>query len=293
MNLFFGLKIVTVLFFLVMFVRRANWVWGVGLLTVTTAVFLDTVLAVFGREDLLTQSGAFFYVITGLLMGGTAVWLFGLLWPHLQDSDTATQFRPRRTTQRPAPPQPYTDQLDNSIGLPRRGVSMANEATAYDRQQLYDQIRFNLGPDDVYDLIFDLDMNENDVLSPHATFTETIVHIMDQAQAAERMGDLALAVERILTPIPADHMPRLDHLSADTPPAILRRYLLTFYFRDQLRELARTMNVDWEQLGHDSKQTTVRTFLLYLVRRNRMAELIELLQVQGVAAQGVPLSPTE
>jgi hypothetical protein len=291
MNLFFVLKIVAVFFFLIMFVRRANWVWGIGLLTVTTAVFLDTVFSVFGGADLLEQSGFFYYVVAGFLVGGAAVWLFGLLWPHLNLAN-ANAFRPRLSRQRPAPPLPYTNELDNSVSQPRRGTSMANEATAYDRQQLYDQIRFNLGPDDVYDLIFDLEMNENDVLMPHATFTETIINIMDQAQEGERMGEMALAVERILTPIPADHMPRLDRLSSETPPAILRRYLLTFYFADQLRDMAQQLNVDWEQLGHDTKQTTVRTFLLYLLRRNRLPELIDMLQAQGTSTL-TPASPTE
>ncbi len=277
MNIFFIFKILAVVFCLAMFIRRANWVWGIGLLTVTTAVFLDTVFSAFGTDDLLTQSGFFFYIIVGLLVGGAGIWLFGLLWPHLNTAE-GQPFRPRLSTKRPPPPEAYTNELDNSVGLPRRGVSMANEATAYDRQQLYDQIRFNLGPDDVYDLIFDLEMNENDVLMPHATFTETIINIMDQAQATERMGDLALAVERILTPIPADHMPRLDRLTAETPPAILRRYLLTFYFVDQIHTLANFLDVEWAQLGHDTKQTTVRTFLLYIMRRNRLPELIELMQ---------------
>lgn len=287
MNIFFVLKIVAVLFCLVMFLRRANWVWGIGLLTVTTAVFLDTVFSVFGPDTLLDQSGFFYYIMIGLLIGGAGIWLFGLLWPHLNTAE-GQPFRPLQSSKRPPPPQPYTNELDNSVGLPRRGVSMANEATAYDRQQLYDQIRFNLGPDDVYDLIFDLEMNENDVLMPHATFTETIINIMDQAQAMERMGDLALAVERILTPIPADHMPRLDRLTAETPPAILRRYLLTFYFVDQIHDLAHQLDIEWAQLGHDTKQTTVRTFLLYLIRRNRLPELIELMQTTPAVS-----TPTE
>jgi hypothetical protein len=290
MNLLFLLKIATVLFFLVMFLRRANWVWGVGLLTVTTAVFIDTVLAVFG-QNLINQGGFFFYIIAGLLIGGMAVWFIGLLWPYIQQQQgatTASQFRPRLSTQRPPPPQPYTNELDDSRSLPRRGISMSNEATAYDRQQLYDQIRFNFGADELYDLIFDLELNENDVLIPHVPFTASIINIMDEAQAAERMGELALAVERILTPIPPDHMPRLDRLTIETPPAILRRYLLTFYFRDQLRQMAEQLQVDWEQLGHDTKQTTVRTLLLYLIRRNRLGDLIELLHTSTPTPQPTP-----
>ena len=42
-------KILIILIFLVMFMRRPSLAWGVGLLTVTTAVLLDTVLGTFDR----------------------------------------------------------------------------------------------------------------------------------------------------------------------------------------------------------------------------------------------------
>ncbi|NIT55545.1 MAG: hypothetical protein GWN00_04715, partial [Aliifodinibius sp.] len=37
--------------------------------------------------------------------------------------------------------------------------------TAYDRKMLYEQIRYRFSPDDILDLIFDLSINENDVIA--------------------------------------------------------------------------------------------------------------------------------
>ncbi|MEZ4594930.1 MAG: hypothetical protein R3D55_27875, partial [Chloroflexota bacterium] len=58
--------------FLFMFWRRPSLKWGVGLLTVTSAVLLDTFLGTFNREEMLAQFGFFFYIIAGLLLGGIA-----------------------------------------------------------------------------------------------------------------------------------------------------------------------------------------------------------------------------
>ena len=44
------LKLLVVLFFLIMFIRRPRVAWGIGLLTVTTAVLLDTLLGTFNRR---------------------------------------------------------------------------------------------------------------------------------------------------------------------------------------------------------------------------------------------------
>ena len=49
------LKLLIVLIFLVKFLRRPSVVWGIGLLTVTTAVLLDTLLGTFDRDALLAE----------------------------------------------------------------------------------------------------------------------------------------------------------------------------------------------------------------------------------------------
>lgn len=51
------LKLLVVLFFLIMFIRRPSAVWGIGLLTVTTAALLDTLLGTFNREEMLAELG--------------------------------------------------------------------------------------------------------------------------------------------------------------------------------------------------------------------------------------------
>ena len=51
------LKLLVVLVFLAKFLRRPSLVWGIGLLTVTTAVLLDTLLGTFDRDALLAEMG--------------------------------------------------------------------------------------------------------------------------------------------------------------------------------------------------------------------------------------------
>ena len=74
-------KLLVVLFFLAMFIRKPNVAWGIGLLTVTTAVLLDTLLGTFDREELLGELGFFFYVISGVLLAGSAAWFWGIGTP--------------------------------------------------------------------------------------------------------------------------------------------------------------------------------------------------------------------
>lgn len=277
----FIVKILVVVFFLVMFLRRANWVWGIGLLTVTTAVFFDTLVTVLGSDIISEQAGFFSYILYGLIVGGAALWLIGLLRPQILGpvAETIDTSRTRVAPQSVA----HSGQLDDSRGL-RRGASMTNEASAYDRQLIYDQVRHNLSPEDVLDLIFDLDMNENDVIAPGYDMSMIIINVMDLAQERGQMSDLALAVERILTPVPPDHFPRLDKITIETPSSILRRYMLTFYFLDQIEQMAKDLQVDWELLGLGSKQNKVRSLLLYLKRRNRLPELIELMRQPAESA---------
>jgi hypothetical protein len=154
---------------------------------------------------------------------------------------------------------------------------MSNQASGYDLQLLHDQIRQNLGPEDILDLIFDLDMVENEVVSPTRDMRQTILNIIDLALEREQMSDLALAVERILTPVPPDHFPRVENLQVDTPSTILRRYLLAFYFVDDLEKMAAELDVPWDRLGLASKQGKVRNLLLYLKRRGRLPDLLAIL----------------
>src|SRR5210317_1038718 len=88
MTWFLILKFLAIIFFLIMFLRKPSLVWGIGLLTVTSAVLLDTLLGTFDREALVTELGFFYFIIAGTLFAGAALWLWGLLLPKIQPAPT-------------------------------------------------------------------------------------------------------------------------------------------------------------------------------------------------------------
>lgn len=272
MGFFFFLKILIVLFFLVMFLRGSKLVWGIGLLTVTTAFLFDTLLGSFGRDEMVAQLGFFFYVLSGGLFTGAALWLWGLLHPQTANS--------------PFPAVGRTPTIRVEPPMSRPGSTTNN--TAFDRQMLYDQIRHRLGPEEILDLIFDLGINENDVVSPNQEITQIIVRIMDTAEQRGQTSVLAMAVERILTPLPPENLPRLEKINSDSPPTVLRQYLLAHFSQQELAQIATTLEIDWEQISHHNKKEMVRGLLLYLYRRNRLPELIDLLHQQPIQPQNEP-----
>ena len=77
---------------------------------------------------------------------------------------------------------------------------------------LYEEIRLRFSRDDLQDLMFDLDVNELDVVVAGQTNDELIVRIMDAADDNGQTGAVALAVERILTPPPPEYLPRPEKL---------------------------------------------------------------------------------
>ena len=266
MTLLLIIKLLVVVFFLIMFLRRPTLVWGVGLLTVTTAVLLDTFLSTFGQDEVQAEFGFFYYVITGMLFGGAAIWLWGVLRPLLASPTSES------TSAAPAPAniEITPSQLEQPVNL---------DETATDQKMLYEEIRLRFSPDDVLDLMFDLGINENDVASFHQDMDQLIIKIMNTAQEREQTSDLALTVERILTPPPPENLPRLEKINLDSPPTILRQYLLAQYDQAQLEQMSTALDIDWEQIGINNKRTKVRELLLYLSRRNRTDELIDLMQM--------------
>ena len=258
MDLFFFLKLLVVLFFLAMFLRRTNLVWGIGLLTATSAFLLDTFLGVFDRDAIQTELGFFYYILSGGIFAGAALWLWGLLRPLFGGEPTAQlpAFRPA------AEPPPAASNHDAGV----------------DRRMLYEQIQTRLSPGDVRDLIFDLELNENDVLAPGEPMTATVTRLMERAARAGKMGDLALAVERTLTPIPPENLPRREKLGVDSPPTVLRHYLLAHYSQNEIAGMATALDIDWERLDNRNKKTLARELLLYVSRRNRLEELIALIK---------------
>ena len=145
-------KLLIVVIFLALFLRKPSVINGIGLITVTTAVLLDTFLGTFNRDDMLATLGFFFYLIGGILVGGMAVWIWGVLRPFLP---AATTNIPISTFQPVAKPVP----------VPANASPPATSNTAFDRNMLYNEIRNRLGRDDLFDLLFDLSIQENEVMS--------------------------------------------------------------------------------------------------------------------------------
>ncbi len=265
------LKLLIVIVFLMMFLRRPTLTWGVGLLCVTTAVLLDTFLGTFNTIDLLGELGFFFYIIVGVLIGGMAVWAWGVLKPGRQ-----AEAKPAGTK------EPVTTVTNTPVLMPNQltpeTAVPAQSDTAYDRQMLYEEIQSRFGIEDIFDLIFDLGINENDVMPLNNDPNQLIVNIIGLAESNGQTGDLALAVERILTPIPANALPRLENIGVNSPPTILRHYLIANYDMSELQMMAATLEIDWDELDTGGKRTKVRKMLLYLYRRNRLDELINLMK---------------
>ncbi|MFT5194714.1 MAG: hypothetical protein ACI9EW_002396 [Cellvibrionaceae bacterium] len=288
MTILLGLEIIIIIIFLVMFFRQTNIIWAVGLLTATSAVLLDVVLSIFGSDTTLASLGLWAQILGGLAFGGAAFWLWGILQPYLNNGSSPSAFSSPAETNEYASIQSADDPNSEQL-LSRRAVGMRNDSSEYDRHLLFDQIRKNLGPEDVLDLIFDLEMIENELISPTKNMNQTIINVMDMAHERDQMGDLALAVERILTPVPPDHFPRLSRITVESPPTILRRYLLMFYNLEMLEEMSNALEIDWERLGLGSKQQKVRNLLLWIRRRNRMPELIEAMHARPVVSGNVNL----
>ncbi|MCZ7671637.1 MAG: hypothetical protein M5U34_33200 [Chloroflexi bacterium] len=239
-----------------------------GLLCVTTAVLLDTFLGAFNTEQMLAELGFFFYIIAGLLVGGMAVWTWGHSQASARINDGCRQTGHRRDAGTHAQPT-----------CPGNG--RYPQDTAYDRQMLYREIQSRFGLEDIFDLMFDLSINENDVMPLNNDPNQLIINIIDLAEYKGQTGDLALAVERILTPIPATALPRPEKIDVTSPPTILRHYLLVQYNLDQVKEMAAVLEIDWDALGSGSKKDKVRNMLLYLNRRNRTADLISLIRADA------------
>ncbi len=87
-----------------------------------------------------------------------------------------------------------------------------------------------------------------------------------------------------MTPSAVDNWPRLERLTIDSPPTVLRHSLLASFSRGEIQALATKLKVDWEELGSGDKKSLTRGLLLYLYRRNRLDELIALLKQDAEAA---------
>ena len=53
------------------------------------------------------------------------------------------------------------------------------------------------------------------------------------------------------------------------------------YSVEQLQALAGELGIDWEQLDAGTKKDKTRALLLYLYRRNRITDLLHVIQAQA------------
>lgn len=269
MTWYLALKLIVVVIFLIMFIRRPSVVWGIGLLTVTTAVLLDTLLDTFDRQALETQLGFFYFVVAGALFGGAALWLWGLLAPLVRRT-SVPQGVPFTA---PGPAAGITAQPHSEAPTPD------TEGSGFDVSLIRQEIHDRFGREDVLDLLFDLQIPENEVMPVNQNLDILVDNILAYAQQHGEMGALALAVERILTPLPLEHLPRSEKITPQSPPTILRQYLLAHYTLDELAATAASLGIDWEQLAAGAKREKARSLLQYLYRRNRIAEIVEVIQL--------------
>jgi hypothetical protein len=100
---------------------------------------------------------------------------------------------------------------------------------------------------------------------------------MTMARQNDQSSALALAVERILTPLPPDHLPRPEKINPDSPPTVLRQFILANYDLFALQQITVDLGIDWEQLDAGAKREKTRSLLQYLYRRNRIADLVDLM----------------
>ncbi|MGB1250623.1 MAG: hypothetical protein ACPG8W_08440 [Candidatus Promineifilaceae bacterium] len=257
MNLLWLIRFGIVLICLIMFVWRANWTWAIGLLAASLMVALDALR----MRELLVDGGFLSWLFGGLIAGGAFALISGLFRPKSIYSTSRSETR--IPSVEPGYNQPPSVRLK----------SVSAENNAVDRKMLFAQIRKRLSPDDIYDLIFDADLNENNIVSPAQDMRETIVRLMDEAERSGQSGRLAMSVERILTPISKESLPRLNRISAETPPHLLRQAIIANYSFSTLDDLCTKIGIDWQEMGSDAKKTRVRRMLRYLQRRNRLPDL--------------------
>jgi hypothetical protein len=274
MNLLFLIaKIVIVAFFLFMFLRSNKVIWGIGLLTVTSAILLDAFLGTFGREEMIEQFGFFYYAFAGALFAGAALWLWGILRPYTRSERVDEQ---------------TVDQLDSSavVAATTSFPDVQNDIpqAVADHPVLYETIRKDLGEDSILDLEFDMGYTEDSLPVPNRDFDELAVTIIDSAERNGQIEELRLAVERIQTPLPAEHLPRIEKIQADSPQTVLRQYLVANCTLSELESITTTLGVDWRSIPGATLNAKVRNLLLNIDHSNRQEELIELLQRRAMDA---------
>ena len=234
----------------VLFFRRSSLAAGIGLATFCAIALLNQSQV----QGILPDLGLVNYLISGLILAGTLIWL--LSWNRLVP-ETSTFFRPKH--------------------LPKQAPQQEQKlALAY--PILYEKIMDQLSADDLLDVIYDLEFNEGEIIFPNKELSQITLKLIETASLRGKIGALNNAIDRILHPVPKENLPRLEKLSTDTPPQLLRQYFTAQYSLAELEEISKKLDLDWEEFGTDGKKSRVRRLLLYVRRRNRLGELIRIIQ---------------
>lgn len=257
-------KVVTVILFLVMFLRSSRVIWGIGLLTVTTAILLDAFLGTFGREDMLEQFGFFFYVLAGGLFAGATLWLWGVLRPYLHRKSEGNK--------------PTDYKIVPASVEPAKQNSSPDVDTQTAEPVVFEIIRDELSREDLMDLAYDLELLEGLPDGTVGSSDSMIQVIIEQTGGEEQLEQLTLAVQRIREPLPVDHLPRIDNIQLDSPPTILRQYMSASCSNSDLKSIASDMSIEWENVSGESVRTSVRNLLMAVDQAGRKEELIDQLR---------------
>ncbi len=268
MDLFFLIaKIVTVAFFLVMFLRSDKVVWGVGLLTVTSAILLDTFLGTFGREEMIQQLGFFFYILAGALFAGATFWLWGVLRPY-------TKSKP--------PDHVQDDSLETDSSAPVEIISpvepVEDELEKAEYPVLFISVRDKFNSDQVADLSFDMGYFAELEAPSSKDKDELLLLTVDKAANEDRTDELKLAIERIETPLPPEHLPRLEKIQSNSPPTVLRQYMVGTFSSSDLEQFSTDLGFNWASLQDETLNAQARGLLLFAEDSSRKSDLIELLR---------------
>lgn len=275
MELFFLIaKIVTVAFFLIMFLRSDKVVWGVGLLTVTSAILLDTFLGTFGREEMIQQLGFFFYILAGALFAGATFWLWGVLRPY-------TKSKPQDHMQ--------DDSLEPVSYAPVEIVSSIepaeDELVEIEYPVLFESIRDKLSPDQVGDLSFDMGYFAELETTTSQDNDELLLLTVERAANEDRIEELELAIERVETPLPPEHLPRLEKIQPNSPPTVLRQYMVATYSSSELEQFSTDLGFHRASLQGETLNAQARGLLLFAENSSRKSDLIDLLREYDQDAQ--------
>lgn len=268
MDLFFLIaKIVTVAFFLVMFLRNDKVVWGVGLLTVTSAILLDTFLGTFGREEMIQQLGFFFYILAGALFAGATFWLWGVLRPY-------TKSKPTDHVQ--------DESLETDSSAPVEIIAtvepVEDELEEVEYPALFKSVRDKFDSDQVADLSFDMGYFAELESPSSKDKDELLLLTVDKATNEDRTDELKLAIKRIETPLPPEHLPRLEKIQLNSPPTVLRQYMVSTFSSSDLEQFSTDLGFNWASLQEETLNAQARGLLLFAEDSSRKSDLIELLR---------------